>query len=264
MKVSVCKNRQILLPCGLKDLDYQVDTYLGCEHYCYYCYALTSAETDWSEEIQIYKSIVGQLREEIDKISPQTIYMGYHTDPYQPSEAEYYQTRKVLELFLKKGFSASILTKSDLVVRDIDILKEMNDAAASVSVAFNDNRTRRLFEANTVDTEKRIEALRRLKEAGVRTGALLCPVIPYITNAIQLIDMLAPYTDVIWIYGLSINDRSGQNWLNMQKILRREFPDLVEQIEPAIFSKEHIYWAQLRDDLVTLENDRQLNLNIHL
>ena len=264
MKVSVCKNRQILSPCGLKDLDYQVDTYVGCEHYCYYCYALTNAETDWSEEIQIYKSIVDQLRDEIDKISPQTIYMGYHTDPYQPSEAEYYQTRRVLELFLKKGFSASILTKSDLVVRDIDILKEMNDAAVSVSVAFNDNRTRRLFEANTVDTEKRIEALRRLKETGVRTGALLCPVIPYITDAIQLIDMLAPCADVIWIYGLSINDRSGQNWLNIQRILRSQFSELFEQIETAIFSKDHIYWSQLRENLVALKNDQQMNLNIHL
>ena len=165
---------------------------------------------------------------------------------------------------LKKDFSASILTKSDLVSRDSDILQKMNSANVSVSVAFNDNRTRSLFEANTMDTEKRIEALRQIKEAGVRTGALLCPVIPYITDAIQLIDMLAPYTDVIWIYGLSIINRSDQNWLNMKKILNREFPDSLERIELAIFSKEHSYWTQLRDDLVALKNDRQLNLNIRL
>ena len=264
MKVSVCTNRQTLSPCGLKDLDYQVDTYVGCEHYCYYCYALAQAETDWSNEILIHNDIVDQLSEEIEKIPSQTIYMGYHTDPYQPCEAEYQQTRKVLELFLHTGFSASILTKSDLVVRDIDILKEMKDAAVSVSVAFNDNQTRRLFEANTIDTEKRIEALHQLKDAGVRTGALLCPVIPYITDAIQLIDMLEPYADVIWIYGLSINDRSGQNWLNIQKILNSQFPDLLVQVESAIFSKEHIYWKQLRKNLMSHKNDRALNLNIHL
>ena len=264
MKVSVCTNRPILSPCGLKDLEYQVDTYVGCEHYCYYCYALTQAETDWSKEILIHNNIVDQLNEEIHKISPQTIYMGYHTDPYQPCEAEYRQTQKVLELFLRKGFSASILTKSDLITRDIDILKEMNSAAVSFSVAFNDNRTRQLFEANTIDTEKRIEALRQLKEVGVKTGALICPVIPYITDAIQLVDTLVPYTDVIWIYGLSINDPLGRNWLNVQKILSDQFSDLVEQIEPAIFSKDHSYWAQLREDLVALKKDRQFNLNIHL
>jgi DNA repair photolyase len=241
-----------------------VDPYIGCEHYCYYCYALNQAETDWSKEVLIHKDITSELESELAGIPLQTIYMGWQTDPYQPCEAEYRQTRQVLELLLGKGFSASILTKSDLILRDTDLLQKMNEASVSFSVAFNDNRTRRLFEANTVDNEKRIEALRQLKEAGVRTGALLCPVIPYITDAIQLIDMLAPCTDVIWIYGLSINDRSDQNWLNMQKILSREFPDFLEQIEQAIFSKEHIYWAQLRDDLVTLKNDRQLNLNIRL
>ena len=230
MKVSVCTNRPILSPCGLENFDYQVDTYVGCEHYCYYCYALTQAETNWSKEILIHKDIVGQLSEEIDRISPQRIYMGYHTDPYQPCEAEYHQTRKVLELFLQKGFSASILTKSDLVVRDIDILKEMKDANVSVSVAFNDNRTRRLFEDNTMDTERRIEALRQLKKAGVRTGALLCPVVPYITDAIQLVDMLQPYADVIWIYGLNIDDRSGQNWLNFQSILNDQFQNQLSRL----------------------------------
>ena len=264
MIVETCRKRQILNPCTLENRNYQVDPYIGCEHYCYYCYAINQAETDWSKEVLIHKDITSQLESELAGIPLQTIYMGWQTDPYQPCEAEYRQTRQVLELLLEKGFSASILTKSDLILRDTDLLQKMNEASVSFSVAFNDNRTRRLFEANTVDNEKRIEALRQLKEAGVRTGALLCPVIPYITDAIQLIDMLAPCTDVIWIYGLSINDRSDQNWLNMQKILSREFPDFLEQIEQAIFSKEHIYWAQLRDDLVTLKNDRQLNLNIRL
>jgi DNA repair photolyase len=248
----------------LKDIEYQVDTYVGCEHYCYYCYVFPQAETDWSKEILIHNDIVGQLSKELYKIPPQTIYLGYHTDPYQPCEVEYRQTRKVLELFLKNGFSASILTKSDLVVRDIDILKEMNDAAVSVSVAFNDNQTRRLFEANTIDTEKRVEALHKLKDAGIKTGALLCPIIPYITDGIQMIKMLEPYTDVIWLYGLIINDRSDQNWLNVQKIISKQFPDLIEKIETVIFSKDQSYWAELRERLETLKKDRKLNLNINI
>jgi DNA repair photolyase len=190
--------------------------------------------------------------------------MGYHTDPYQPFEAEHLQTRKVLELFQEKGHSASILTKSDLVIRDIDILKRMENAAVSVSVAFNDDLTRCLFEANTMETQKRIEALRILKEAGVRTGAMLCPVIPFITDAVQLINMLKPYTDVIWIYRLSIIDRSDPSWLNVKKILNDHFPDLKNQIEQVIFSKEHSYWTQLREELVTLKDKKGLNLNIHL
>jgi DNA repair photolyase len=76
MKVSVCSSRPILSPCGLKGIEYQVDPYIGCEHYCYYCYALPQAETDWSKEILIYDDIVDQLSKELDTIPPQTIYIG--------------------------------------------------------------------------------------------------------------------------------------------------------------------------------------------
>jgi DNA repair photolyase len=264
MQIKTCANRSILNPCSLEGRNYQVDPYIGCEHYCYYCYALNQAETDWRNEVLIHEDIANHLESELAGIPPQTIYMGWQTDPYQPCEAEYRQTRQVLELLLEKGFSASILTKSDLILRDADLLRNMNAASVSVSAAFNDNQIRRLFEANTMDTEKRIEALGQIKKAGVRTGALLCPVIPYITDAIQLIDMLAPCTDVIWIYGLHIMNRADQNWLNMKKIINREFPDLLERIEPAIFSKEHSFWAQLRDELVALKDDRHLDLIIRV
>ena len=191
-----------MAPCRLKKPEYQIDPYVGCEHNCHYCYALNQAETDWSREIQTYEDIKSQLSQELEKISPQNIYMGYYTDPYQPCEAKYLQTRKVLELLLEQGFTASILTKSDLVYRDIDLLQSMKNASISVSVAFNDNRIRERFEANAKDTAVRIEALRKLREAGIKTSALICPVIPYITDVKLLIDWLEPLTDTIWIYGL--------------------------------------------------------------
>lgn len=264
MILAPCKKRPVLQPCTLPDRNYQVDPYIGCEHYCYYCYALNQAETDWRKEVLIHEDIASRLESELAGIAPQTIYMGWQTDPYQPCEAKYRQTRQVLELLLKKGFSASILTKSDLVLRDLDILQKMNAASISVSVAFNDNRTRRLFEANTMDTKKRIKALHQMKEAGVKTGALLCPVIPYISDAIQLIDMLAPCTDVIWIYGLSMLNRTDQNWQNIKDILERNFPDLRDPVETVVFSKDHPYWENLRYDLRGLQKDSQLNLSIHL
>jgi DNA repair photolyase len=264
MKVTECTKRPILSPCGLEDFNYQIDTYIGCEHYCYYCYVLPQAETDWSKEIYIHKDLINQLSREIDKILPQKIYMGYNSDPYQPCESKYLQTRKTLDFLLERDFSVSILTKSDLVCRDIDILKKMKESAVSVSIAFHDNKTRRLFEANTIDTEDRIDALRQLKEAGIQTGVLVCPVIPYITDAIQLVEMVQPYSDKIWIYGLSINDRQDQNWLNIVGILYDHFPDLTDRIEPIIFSKDHNYWVQQTESLEALRLERQLNLDIHI
>jgi len=264
MKMSTCSYRSILVPCRLKNRDYQIDSYVGCEHSCYYCYALNQAETDWSKEVLMYNDIAGQLSRELENVSPQTIYIGYYTDPYQPCEAEYRQTRQVLELLLERNFSVSILTKSDLIVRDMELLREMNSASASVSVAFNDNSIRQKFEANTIDTEARIRALQKLREAGIRTSALICPVVPYITDVTPLIEMLASYTDAIWIYGLSFEDRSGRNWQNVQRILHDHFPNLKEQIETVLFAEEHAYWAELRRQLTELKMDRKLDLRIHL
>ena len=264
MILTPCKNRPLLEPCTLPELNYQSDPYIGCEHYCYYCYVLPQAETDWSKEVLLHENLVDRLEKELSSIPPQTIYMGWHTDPYQPCEAECRQTRQVLQLLLEKGFSASILTKSNLVLRDLDLLQTMKNAAVSVSVAFNDEDNRQLFEAKTKRTTGRIFALQQLKAAGIKTSALICPVIPHITDAMLLIDQLAEFADKIWIYGLSIIDRSNRNWQKVENILASHFPRLKESIEATIFSKEHPYWEVLRQDLVKVQKERNLNLSIHV
>jgi DNA repair photolyase len=75
MIVRTCRKRQILNPCTLENIDYQLDPYIGCEHYCYYCYALNQAETDWSKEVLIHKDITSMLESELAGIPPQTIYI---------------------------------------------------------------------------------------------------------------------------------------------------------------------------------------------
>lgn len=76
--------------------------------------------------------------------------------------------------------------------------------------------------------------------------------------------MLAPYTDAIWLYGLSIEDRSDRNWQNVQGILHTQLPDLKAQIETVLFAEEHSYWAEQRQQLTELKKDRKLDLRIHL
>ncbi len=178
MKVSICSYRPLLESCALEDFEFQLDPYVGCEHCCYYCYALNQAETDWAKEIQIHRDIVKQLGQELASIPPQNIYLGWNADPYLPCEGRYRQTRQVLELLLERGFSVTILTKSDLIVRDIDVLQNMENASVGISVAFNDENTRGLFEANTLGNGVRIEALSKLRKAGIRTYALIARFFP--------------------------------------------------------------------------------------
>jgi DNA repair photolyase len=264
MLISQCSPRPILEPCGLPGIEFQVDTYVGCEHYCYYCYALNQAETDWSREISLHEDLGGQLRGELKAVPPQKIYLGYKTDPYQPSEAEYGQTRQALELLVQLGFSASVLTKSGLMARDIDLYSQMPESNVSISVAFADDSERRLFEHNTVPTAERVAALGRIKAAGISTSALLCPVIPHITRVEPLLDMLAPVAGKIWIYGLSINETSEPNWQMVKAILDTHYPAYSAQIQKIVFDHDHPYWAELRQKLLALQAEKQLNLEIHL
>ncbi len=264
VKVSECSRRAVLVPCSLNDFEYQIDPYIGCEHFCKYCYVLSQAETNWTKEILTHKDITHQLIEELKGIEPQRVHMGYYTDPYQPCEQKHCQTRGVLELLADKGFSASILTKSDLVLRDIDILAKMSSASVSASVAFRNNSIRKLLESNTINTEDRIAALHKLKEAGISTSALLCPVIPRITDVKYLIEELTPCTEVIWVYGLSIADCPGQNWLDVKTVIESEFPDTSHQIEEAIFDRNHSFWVDLRRVLIELQSRTDVNLNIHI
>ncbi len=108
----------LLESCNLKYYSYQLDPYRGCEFRCVYCSAV---DVEGKPDIVITQDIKSQLAQEISGLQPQVIYLGMKSDPYQPCEAEQLQTRKVLEVLAVRGFSASILTKSDLVLRDVDL-----------------------------------------------------------------------------------------------------------------------------------------------
>jgi DNA repair photolyase len=105
-----------LQPCSLEMYAYQCDPYAGCEYRCAYCYALSQAETEWAREILVHQNYASQLQTKLSAIAPQTIYVGMNSDQYQPLEESCGQMRQTLELFTETGFSACILTKSDLVV----------------------------------------------------------------------------------------------------------------------------------------------------
>lgn len=264
MKVTEARRQPILQPCSLEGHTYQLDPYIGCAHHCHYCYALNEAKTDWTQEIRIYPDLAGQLHQALAALEPQNIYMGWATDPYQPAEETYRQTRQALELLHDRGFSVCILTKSALVTRDIDLLAQMPGSSAGFSLAFLDEQTRQLFEPNAPPNEDRIAALRTLKEAGIRTYVLICPVMPFLTDVEALIDRVAPYADTIWIYALEMEAEEDRNWRNVQGILEQHFPELTGAYREMAFSTAHPFWAKLRQHLEKLLQERGLDLRAEL
>jgi DNA repair photolyase len=264
MNVRPIFRQPILQTCSLGAYAWQIDPYIGCEHLCAYCYALNQAETDWEREILTYRDLVTQLAFELDGLEPQAIYMGWNTDPYQPAEKTHQQTRRVLELLASRGHWPCILTKSGLVGRDVDLLAALPGTSVGISLAFHEESVRRLFEANAPPNSERIEALKALKEAGIATYALICPVMPFITNTKRLVKQVADCANRIWVYGLNIETAQDRNWRNVQRILDRQFPDVVEQYRQILFSAGHPYWTDLRHELERLRAEGGLDLRIML
>ena len=264
MKIRTCSPRKILQPCSLNNYKYQIDPYIGCEHHCYYCYAINQAETEWTEEILVHQDFTNQLNSELSKIEPQPVYFGWNSDPYQSAESTTRHTRQSLELLAERGFSVCILTKSDLVTRDIDVLSKMPESTVGFSIAIQDEDVRQLFEVSAPSNSRRVNALKILKNAGIETYILICPVMPFITDVEYFIEIVEPYADTIWLYALSMESEGDLNWQYTKKILDQHFPELTESYCQITFSRDHPYWTELRQRMQAMQTENQLNLRIEL
>jgi DNA repair photolyase len=169
-----------------------------------------------------------------------------------------------LELLSHRGISVCLLTKSGLMTRDADLLATMPGSSAGVSLAFQDEEVRRLFELAAPTNDERIGALQALREAGVSTYALICPVMPFLTDARSLVERVASCADRIWVYALSMEAEEARNWRNVQGILDRHFPEMTGPYREIAFSAAHPYWAELRHDLERLQTKSGLDLQIDL
>ncbi|PLK26240.1 PA0069 family radical SAM protein [Novosphingobium sp. TH158] len=175
--------------------DRSINAYRGCEHGCIYCFARPShAYHDLSPGLDFETKLFAKpdaarlLRAELGRkgYRPAPIAMGTNTDPYQPIEARFRITRAILEVCLEAHHPVTITTKSDRVLRDLDLLSQLaarNLVAVGVSVTSLDPRLSRLLEPRAAAPAKRLEALGRLVDAGIPAHVSIAPVIPSITDA---------------------------------------------------------------------------------
>ncbi|HEY1718036.1 MAG TPA: PA0069 family radical SAM protein [Verrucomicrobiae bacterium] len=171
-----------------------VNPYRGCEHGCIYCYARPtheylgfSAGLDFESKIMVKTNAPELLRAELasQKWKPQIIVMSGVTDCYQPVERKLKLTRRCLEVLLEFRNPVAIITKNVLVTRDIDLLSELakhNCASVTVSVTTLDTKLRNVMEPRTSPPQARLNAIRRLSEAGIPVGVNVAPIIPGLTD----------------------------------------------------------------------------------
>lgn len=195
--VTVEKPRTIINRNNSPDVgfDRSINPYRGCEHGCVYCFARPthayqgySAGLDFETKLFAKPDAPELLAKELSRpgYEPRTIALGINTDGYQPIEREWRLTRRILEVLRDFGHPVGIVTKSALVLRDLDILAPMAERGlvkVALSVTSLDHKLARIMEPRAATPMRRIEAIRRLSEAGVPTAVLAAPLIPAINDA---------------------------------------------------------------------------------
>lgn len=170
-----------------------INPYRGCEIGCHYCYAAYTHKYLGIEDPGRFDSLIFSkegakelLRRELEKCPEGPIAIGTGTDPYQPAERRFETTRGILEVFSRRsGYAIGITTKSDLVLRDIDLLGAIaarNDLHVSLTVTTMDQALARVLEPRSVRPDKRIDAVRSLRWRGVKAGVFSSPVLPLLTD----------------------------------------------------------------------------------
>ncbi len=219
-----------------------VNPYRGCEFACKYCYARYTHEfmemrngMDFEQKIYVKQHAASLLRQELRQVKPgEEIAIGTATDPYQPAERRYEVTRAILEEFSRhEGLELGIVTKSNLVLRDLDLLQEIgrkNDISVHVTITTLNVDLARILEPRAPRPDLRLEAVRRLNQAGINAGVSCSPVIPEITDSPRDLDAVARATAEaggkhIFANPLFLKPCSAAVFM---PFLEQEFPQLAE------------------------------------
>jgi len=209
MDVTEITVKSALVRSKIPGVEYVINPYLGCAHGCRYCYAVFMRKyarhhraDPWGSFVEVKVNIAEVLRRELaKKKKPGRVMLASVCDPYQPVEARYRLTRQCLEALIGHSWGVSILTKSPLVTRDLDLLKDAPDVSVGFSIGTDDERVRAILEPQAPPIAARIEALRQLHEAGVRTWVFVAPILPL--DPERLFAAIAPHMDSFMADGLN-------------------------------------------------------------
>ena len=183
----------------------------------------------------------------------EVIFLSSVTDPYQPAESIYKLTRGILEVLLEYQIPISILTKSDLVLRDIDLLRQFNECSVGLSLMTVDEAIARRFEPRAPSPVRRIQALRELKENHISTYAFISPYLPHLSRIEQLMEALDGAIDEVGVETLNTKEAS---WRGVKRVLDECYPAFT----PGRWElcKQGRYWQDIQKRTRLLASQRNI------
>lgn len=217
--------------------DNGMNLYRGCTHGCIYCDSRSEVynmDHDF-EDIEVKQNSLELLKKELIKRTPSMIGTGAMTDPYVPLESHLKYLRRALEMIYKYGFGFTCITKSDMVLRDLDLLLKINEkskAVVQMTLTTSDDDLSSILEPNVCTTSRRVEVLKKLSDAGIPTIVWLCPILPYINDTEENINRIIDYcieanVKGILCFGMGLTLRDGNREYFYSK-LDENFPGLKE------------------------------------
>lgn len=243
VKISDIDVKSVLTKSNLPVSDYSVNPYVGCTHACKYCYAsfmkrFTNHPEPWGEflDVKHWPEITDP-----HKYDGKELFVGSVTDPYNPQEEEYGRTRALLQQLKGSGVKISIQTKSDLVLRDMELIRTFPDARVGFSINTLDERFKEDMD-KAVSIGRRLEAMRQFHEAGIRTTCFISPIFPGITDVMAIIERVKDRCNLVWLENLNLR---GNYKAVIMDYIRDRHSGLLHLYEEIYLKNKRTYWEQL-------------------
>ncbi len=235
--------KDLVTKSNLPASDYVINPYVGCPHGCRYCYAcfmkrFTNHSEAWGSFIDIKRCDKPISKK---KLQGKSVFLSSVTDCYNPFEEKYENTRKILEQLISIDCELNISTKSQLILRDIDLLKQCKNLKVSVSVNTLDEQFKSdMDRASSIG--KRLETIETLHENGIYTVLFMSPIFPGITDYKEIIVKTHRFVNEYWFENLNLRGAYKKTILNY---IRVNYPQLLEKYKQIYLKNDLTYWKEL-------------------
>lgn len=239
--------KSYLTKSNLPASDYVINPYVGCPHACQYCYArfmkrFTGHIENWGEFIDIKRC---NKPIQTKNLRQKSVFISSVTDCYNPYEEKYQLTRNILEQLKEADCTLTLSTKSDLVLRDIDLLKQLKHLTVAMSInTLDENFRQDMDHASCIS--KRIAALKELHSNGIHTVLFMSPIFPYITDFEEIIEETSDFVYEYWFENLNLR---GDYKHKILDYIAEKYPQYIDGYKRIYTQGDINYWQRLSNDI---------------
>ncbi len=264
MVIKEIKVNDYLTKSKLPASDYVINPYVGCPHGCKYCYAsfmkrFTGHNEEWGDFLDIK---ICDKKINLEKIKNKDVFLSSVTDCYNPFEEKYKVTRKILEQLVDADCFLGIATKSNLILRDVDLLKKMKHVRVSMSInTLNENFRADMDNASSI--KERLVTLEKLHKQGIYTILFMSPIFPYITEWQEIIEKSKNFVDEYWFENLNLR---GAYKFYIMNYIKNKYAKYYKYYCDIYLNGNNSYWESLSkeiDDYCQKNNIKYVNYFYH-